>query len=409
MAEQADQDLSRMLDVIQSMNATLDPDELFPMAIARVVEMFQAERGFLILGPDPESLRFQTAVSRDGQPLPEPKSQVSRAVIKRTAETREAVVTQNALTDSRFDGAASVRTLGLCSVLCAPLIADGELLGVVYLDNREQSGVFGEQDRDVLMVFAGQAAVAIRNAQLFAELKRARRRLLQAERLRAVGQLAASIAHEVRTPIAALKLMAGAARNQLDDPQFRAQFLETLQDESQRIDDIVSGLLTYAKPTKLMLCEMELPPVLDAAAGLCQGFADKAGASIRKHYAPGLPEVVADGEQLKQVFANLIQNAAAAVTESDEKTIAISATPRGDPHVVVQVTDTGHGMDEETRSKIFTPFFTTKQDGVGLGLAITAKIVAEHGGTIEATSEVGQGTTFSVSLPLAGPAGALPG
>ncbi|MBC8443106.1 GAF domain-containing protein [PVC group bacterium] len=395
--------LSRMLHVIESMNATLDPDLLFPMAIRQIVEIFEAERGFLILGWDSMSMQFQAAVSFDGREIEQPRKEVSRAVIQEVADTRQAIVVENARADSRFESAESVHDLRLYSVLCVPLIAEGELLGVAYLDNRGLPGAFNEQDRDLLVLFAGQAAVAMRNAQLFEELKQTRRKLLQAERLQALGQLAASVAHEVRTPISALKLMAGEAEDRLDDPGFRALFLETIRDESNRINGIVSGLLDYARPSTLQLVDLDVQDILDSCASLLNGARAEAGVVLSKDYVTNLPQIVADGEKLKQVFCNLIQNAMDAVAHSERKRVTLTTTVHGPDQVAVKVSDTGPGVHEDAEDSVFDPFFTTKEDGTGLGLAISAKIVSEHGGAIDVKSPPGQGATFTVALPMTGP------
>jgi len=395
--------LSRMLHVIESMNATLDPDVLFPMAIKQIVEIFEAERGFLILGRDSKSMQFKAAVSFDDREIEQPRKEVSRAIIQKVADTRQAKVVENARTDSDFGSAESVHNLGLHSVLCVPLIAKGELLGVAYLDNRGLPGAFNEQDRDLLVLFAGQAAVAIRNAKLFDELKQTRSKLLQAERLRALGQLAAYVAHEVRTPIGSLRLMAGEAEERLDDAKFRGMFLETVREQSGRINDIVSGLLDYARPSILQLVPLDIHDILEACVSLLDGSRAEAGVTLTKDYVTDLPLVVADGEKLKQVFCNLIQNAMDAVARSESKCVTLTTSVHGADQVVVKVSDTGPGVPEEAQASVFDPFFTTRNEGTGLGLAISAKIVSEHGGSIDVKSPAGQGATFTVALPVSGP------
>ena len=390
----------KMLSVIKTMNTTLDPEDLFPVALKKTVEIFEAERGFLILGGTPDELQFQTAVTFDGRQIEHPENEVSRAVIAEVATDRDPVMVKNALADERFANVSSVLNLELCSVMCAPLVAEGELLGVVYLDNRTLSGVFAETDLSLLVLFAEHAAIAIRNAQLFEELTQARAELLQAERLKAVGEMAAVVAHKVKNPLLAIKLMVDQAPERLDDREFMEDYAEIMNEEIDRLYKIVDGLLKVAKPSRLDPRQTDLTEVLESALALFKSEMDEAGVSITKDYAPALPAVQADAEGLKEVFGNLLKNAIEALSSCDEGEITVTATEDEDG-VRVCVGDTGPGIDPEVEDKLFDLYTSAKEGGTGLGLAIAAKIVFEHGGTITGANRPEGGAGFAVTLPAA--------
>lgn len=390
----------KMLSVIKTMNTTLDPDELFPVALKKMVEIFQAERGFLILGTNPDELRFQTAVTFDDRQIEHPEDEVSHAVIAQVATDGEPVMVKNALADKRFANVSSVLHLELCSVMCAPLVAEGELLGVVYLDNRALSGVFAETDLNLLVLFAEHAAIAIRNAQLFEELKEARAELLQAERLKAVGEMAAVVAHKVKNPLLAIKLMVDQAPERLDDREFMESYAEIMNEEIDRLYKIVDGLLVVSRPSRLDLRQTDLVEVIDSAIALFQAEMDEAGVDLERNYAPALPPVEADGEALKEVFGNLLKNAIEAVSSGEERGITVAVT-EDEGGVRVCVDDTGTGIEPEVEDKLFGLYTSAKAGGTGIGLAIAAKIVFEHGGTITGANRPEGGAGFAVTLPTA--------
>ena len=390
----------KMLSVIKEMNTTLDPDELFPVALKKTVEIFEAERGFLTLGVAPDQLRFQTTTTFDGQPIEQPENEVSRAVIAQVASDRAPVLVKNALADERFANVSSVLDLELCSVMCAPLAVEGELLGVVYLDNRTLSGVFEETDLNLLVLFAEHAAIAIRNAQLFDKLKEARAELLHAERLKAVGEMAAIVAHKVRSPLTSIKLMVAQMPERQDDPEFLREYPEIVDEEIDRLSNIVEGLLVWSKAPKPVRWQVNVVEVIDATLGLFQSELDEAGVCVTRDYAPSLPPVEADGEGLREVFSNLLKNGIEALASCSAKTITVTATEDEDG-VRVCIEDTGPGIDPEIEDKLFELYSTDKEKGTGLGLAIAAKIVFEHGGTITGENRPEGGACFEIILPSA--------
>ena len=391
----------QMCHIIQEMNTTADPNSIFPVALRKVVRMFVAERGFLMLGRGPDDLHFQVTAALDGHTIERPEEEVSHSLIREVAATRKPVVVQNSPADTRRREVVSTPTLKALSVMCAPCVVDSELLGLIYLDSRVLPAVFDDDGLTWLSLFAGHAAVAVRNAQLLEELRQARQDLLHAERLKALGQIATSVAHEIRNPLLAMKLMTSEVLERHDDPKFRQAFAEVFEEETSRLNNVIEGILDHARPSQLRTKHLDIRQTLDATVALFQPSIARAGVTIVRHYGATIPVVLADRDKLRQVFCNLLQNAIEAVSTAGTRRITLTVARRGNTHVDVRVRDTGPGIPENIKSRLFVPFVTAKKGGTGLGLAISARIVSEHGGTVEAVSCPGGGAEFCVALPAA--------
>lgn len=231
------------------------------------------------------------------------------------------------------------------------------------------------------------------------ELQEAQAQLIQSEKLASMGQLAAGVAHEVNNPLGTILLCAHMLlRGQIPDEE-RLRALRMVIDEATRCKTIVSGLLNFARQGKLALRWVQLNEVICETISLVERQPLFASVDIQLALDRQLPAIEADPAQLKDVFINIIVNAAEAMPSGGK--LSIATTPAGDDWVKVSISDTGCGIPEENLSKIFNPFFTTKQigQGTGLGLAIAYGIVKMHKGQIAVSSQVGVGTTFTVTLP----------
>jgi len=243
------------------------------------------------------------------------------------------------------------------------------------------------------------------------QLKAAHQRLLQSDRMVSLGQLAASVAHEVNNPVSTVLNLSMLMQRMVKDDgvpptrleEFR-RYLSIVVNETGRVGRIVSDLLSFARRSKPQRSKADLNKVVRTTLSLVAHKLKLAGAETDIDLQSDLPAVECDSAQMQQVIINLLLNAAAAVQRRSEGRIAIRTRARVDAGVVaLAVEDNGDGIAPENLAKIFDPFFTTKPEGkgVGLGLAVTYGIVQEHGGDIEVTSKPGEGTCFTVSLPLA--------
>lgn len=224
--------------------------------------------------------------------------------------------------------------------------------------------------------------------------------LQQREKLSSIGLLAAGVAHEVNTPLAGIASYTQMLLRQFPPSDPRRTLLEKIQTQAMRASNIVTNLLNFARVERTDLAELDLHQVLDDTLQLIEPQLRTSGIVVVKEYAPELPAILGNFTKLQQVFMNLILNARDAMPDGGQLTLRTDAR---DAVVQVDVIDTGVGIPPEHLSKIYDPFFTTKEigRGTGLGLALTYGIVQEHAGRISVESKVGCGTRFTLTFPAA--------
>lgn len=273
--------------------------------------------------------------------------------------------------------------------------------------------------RDDLRVLNEQleGLVAARTAELQQkneELKATSQQLWQASKLAAVGELAASIAHELNNPmgIVALRIEALMVHLTPEDPRRRA--LEVIEQEVDRMAKLVSGILEFSRRSSMQISTVDVGDEIERTLELVHYHLRRRGVSVVREFQAGVPMVHADRQKLRQLFLNLFTNAGDAMPEGGTLTLRLrredAAASSGGVagRLVVEVADTGVGISPEHLSKVTEPFFTTKPEGkgTGLGLAICRRIVAEHKGSFEIESQVGLGTTVRITFPVPTGAGA---
>jgi len=233
------------------------------------------------------------------------------------------------------------------------------------------------------------------------QLKESQEQLIQAEKLTSLGQMAASIAHEINNPLAGVLVYTQLLAKKVAGDTLKAEealdYLSKMESEVSRCSRIIRNLLDFARQTEPMLRLVDINQVIERVLSMVGHQAQLQNVEVVKEFSPSLPKVMADFDQLQQIFTNLILNAIQAMPDGGKLTLRSSAV---DGELRIDVQDTGCGISKEDMGKLFTPFFTTKAKGkgVGLGLAVAHGIIERHKGRIKVQSEVGKGTTFSVYL-----------
>jgi hypothetical protein len=263
-----------------------------------------------------------------------------------------------------------------------------------------------------LEIFASQAAQAIErtdtNRRLeeekqklvaaYKELQTTHERLVHAERLATIGNMAGHVAHEIRNPLVAIGGFARSLRRLAKDNQSILNVAEIIAEEVMRLEKILANLLLFTKYPKPSFQTVELNAIIEEACNLLQSEAQQGHVTLVKKLAPDLPKLLLDPIQINQMLVNLMRNGIQSITEAG---VVEVSTQFAEPNqILIVVRDTGSGIPPNVLENVFNPFFTTKPDGTGLGLAICQHIVGDHGGRITVQSQVGQGTTFSIFLPL---------
>jgi len=252
-------------------------------------------------------------------------------------------------------------------------------------------------------VARGQAETTMCWPHLLTELQDTQNGLIQAEKLSSLGQLAASIAHEVNNPLSGVLVYTQLLNKKITNDQFSKdtalQYLGKMETELTRSTKLVRNLLDFARQTPPALRDTDINDVLERAVDLIVNSTKMQHIELVKEYAPVLPRFPADPDQLLQVFINLILNAIQAMPEGGT---LLLRTEVDEGQIRIDIQDTGCGITQENMNKLFTPFFTTKAEvkGVGLGLAVSYGIIQRHQGKIEVTSKEGEGTIFSIYIPV---------
>jgi signal transduction histidine kinase len=227
------------------------------------------------------------------------------------------------------------------------------------------------------------------------------------DRLAAVGEMAAVIAHEVKNPLAGIEVMAGLLRRKMPDAPDAQVVLSDIINEAKMANAIVQEVLDFVRPIRLQVEHTAVADAVQGAIQLAETKARRGAVAVNVMLADGLPNINADQHQITQVFTNLLMNAYEAMGGAGHVTISADRLRLDDggearEAVLVEITDDGPGIAPDVAEKVFDPFFTTKAQGSGLGLAIVRKIVDAHDGRIDLRTSPGQGTTIRVTLPVTG-------
>ncbi len=295
--------------------------------------------------------------------------------------------------------------LDIGSALLVPSAHSG-FEALIFAGRNASAATFREIDLDTLLILSRQAATAIENAYLYAELRDyvqqvedSQKALLQAEKMAAAGRLTASIAHEINNPLQAVRnCLHLAGRDGLTEEK-QAEYFSLAQTELERLTTTVQRMLDFYRPGKVKPTEVDLAQIFDHVLGLMATQLQKREISVQTNLPKDLPPVRAVGAQLQQVFLNLILNAYDAMPGGGK--LEISAKKQGES-VEIKFRDNGIGVAPEDQANIFEPFISTKEGGTGLGLTVSYNIIATLGGELELIPCEQTGACFQVTLPIGG-------
>jgi signal transduction histidine kinase len=235
------------------------------------------------------------------------------------------------------------------------------------------------------------------------ELKKAQETLLEREKLAALGEMAASVAHEIKNPLVSIGGYARRLHKKFDNGLHEKRYTDAIIKEVGRLEGILNDILYFSKATKVVLEKFDLNRIIEETLTGMEDELRSQGIEVEKSLDGNLPEISCDYQEIKQVFINLITNAKDAMGSGGKLTVKTSSFSQEDrDYIGTEIRDTGGGIPSEILHNIFNPFFTTKGWGTGLGLAICHRIVDGHGGVIEVNNDPRRGVTFTVKLPVEG-------
>jgi signal transduction histidine kinase len=276
-----------------------------------------------------------------------------------------------------------------------PVESGGRIAGQLLLAKADAK-TLDAGDYTLARQLADGAGTILEHAGIAADLEHARTLLQRADRLSALGTLAAGVAHEIRNPLVSVRTFIQLLPERVDDEEFRTSFRELALKEIERICELITDLLSFSRPTPADREPADLNEITSQIVRLLEPEARKRDVAVTMALAERVPLVVVHEAQVKQVLMNVVLNAIQACTGHGAVDVRTEQDAAGDS--VVEVADTGVGMTAEQREHIFDPFFTTKETGSGLGLYIAHRIVAEHGGAIVVEPRPEGGTTFRITF-----------
>jgi two-component system, NtrC family, sensor kinase len=420
--------LNTLLAVSAALLVTHDIEAIMGLIVQRAVQLFPGASGALLFLAEEESGDLKLRAASSGPPIGLTAHSglglAGRAFLSPRAMLLVGPEFERAL--GELDPAKiawleqMLQPWPPVSALLAPLRRETQRLGALVLYGGTHAHMFIPRDLPFVQALADLAAVAIaetaererawllqRNlTQTQARLDTAQAQLLQSAKLAAVGELAASVAHEINNPLYAARNSLYLVEQDLPPGAPQRQFLEIAQGELGRIARIITRMRDFYRPTRAELEPTTINDVLMATLDLVQTHLRHGQVAVATDLADDLPQMTAHTDQMRQVFLNLMLNACDAMPNGGTLRITSHARPASTDQpadIIVQIADTGVGIAPEHHAHLFEPFYTTKAQGTGLGLAISAHIITQHSGQIEVASEVGVGTTFTVRLPVLTP------
>jgi signal transduction histidine kinase len=393
--------LEALIATGQALVGKLEPRELFDTLTRDASAMMQARAcAFFLHIPASSSLRL-ASYTGDAETLsPEGDIPLRSCLIASAVSAKRPV----SFTDVQSQDCADLQDLprdpAVRSVLAAPMLFEGDVMGVLAVFT-DRSRLFDNDEKRLCSALASLGAVALQNSRLYARVFASEESLRKNERLTTLGLLAAEIAHEIRNPLTVLKLLHGGLGLNFDEGDPRRTDVRVIGEKLDQLEAIVTRVLNFAKaPTSLhsryQVAEIVEDTLVLIRLKLAQG-------NIRVSFEAPHRAIVVDGHkgQLQQVLLNLLFNSMQAMPEGGEITLDLRTETRGStPFAVLDVADTGSGIPDAVRGRIFDSFLTGREEGTGLGLAIAKRILQGHHGDIQLVSTSPAGTTLQVTLPL---------
>ncbi|HXA76507.1 MAG TPA: AAA family ATPase [Candidatus Acidoferrales bacterium] len=409
-------DVEAVVRASQAISSEMVLPRLIEKLLRIAVEHAGAERGLLILirggdrGGEPrieaEAITGPGKVEVVVRHAAVRPSDLLQSALHYVIRTRERVLLDDASSDELYSKDDYVRRKHSRSVLCLPIIKQTKLVGALYLENALTPSAFTPDRVTVLQLLASQAAISLENVGLFSDLRQAQDDLARVHRVTTMGELAASLAHELSQPISGAMTNANTCLRKLgrDDPdldEVRTATRRIVRD-AQRATDIIGRIRSQFKKGALNQEVVDVNEINRETVALLRDEAGRYNISVHTELAIDLPQMVGDRVQLQQVSMNLIVNSIEAMKDKDGiREIIIKSQRDEDEWILVSVSDSGVGFPQQLAEQIFDPFFTTKPRGTGMGLRICRSIIESHRGRLWAVGTPGRGATFYLRLPAA--------
>jgi signal transduction histidine kinase/ActR/RegA family two-component response regulator len=411
--------LSTLSEMTELVSRIPDIKEVLQLVLKRTMAAVNAKIGsIMILDDDSQTLRIAAAQGLDDSVISNTTVRVGEEIAGKVVQTGEPVLVENLEEDARFHKANHPK-YETSSFISMPLRAHWRILGVLNLAKKGDKRAFSESDMNFLTTLLGHIGFALQNAKLLQQAKdsatrlqqaydqqtqqldQARQQVIRSDKLSALGQLIAGVAHELNNPLTTVIGRTEIMLGQTEDEK-TVRDLEQILTQGQRAAKVVKNLLSFARETSPEKQLSDINEILNNALEILEYDFRVSNIEVKAQLDPELPQTMADANQMQQVFVNIINNAQQAMKEKDKPGRLTVQTMRHADRLRVEFTDTGPGIPLIQQEHILEPFYTTKSEskGTGLGLSISYGIVRAHGGNIAFRSSEGEGSTFVVDLPV---------
>lgn len=402
-------ELRLLLDVGRAITGSLDLDQILETSASVLSRFIDGSNAFIML-LDPTTRELTGAACSNAAWRDEFRTMRigldEHAIAANCVRTRKVELVPD-VRCSPYAASERVHRFGERSIMALPLLVRDEPIGCVLVDDVRRPRAWSAAEVERAALIAHQVAVAVANARLYEglknsyqELARAQEELVKRERLAALGELSAVVAHEVRNPLGVIFNSLGSMRKLLRPTGDAAMLLDIVAEEADRLDRIVRDLLDFARPHEPVLAPEPVAELIaDTLAGVGTDRVPE-GIEVETEIPPDLPPVPVDARMIRQVLLNLVMNGMQAMPRGGTLRIRAEREEGPRPMLRIEIADEGTGVPPELAQRIFQPFFTTKATGTGLGLAVVKRFVEAHRGSIVFQSRQGYGSTFTLRLPM---------
>ena len=405
-------------DICATVDGVATEKELFTVSLEKIIALFGAGRGSIFtLKEESQGLVMASTV---GMPLDDRQEIIKRlgeGIVGKVAQEKRPIIVEDIGKDKRFSHFKARKGYKTSSFICAPLMLKDKLVGVINITDKHSGGHFSADELQLLDFLASQIALNYRRIQLYQKFKKVlketrslkdklgqsdqetrhlKKQMHIQERLATLGKLAGGIAHEFNNPLDGVMRYTNLSLEHVHDDVVRGYLLE-VKHGLNRMANIVKNLLACTRDQSLVTRRADFNAALTYALGSLKTEIAHKNITLEKHVQDGFPAVMDFG--VEGILSNLLRNAADAIDENGKITVNAGYTDR---EITIVVGDTGRGIPQEDIEQIFEPFFTTKDidKGCGLGLTIVAEIVKSYDGKIQVESKPGQGTQFTINIPI---------
>ncbi len=385
------EELSTLIKINKTIASSLDLDKTLRQIVERTARLMNSALcSIMLVSEDGDSLMLKAHHGGSSDYERRPNISIKQSDIGKVIRKRRSLIVYDIAKELDAAFAAIARQEGLRSLLSVPLVVRNRAIGLINI-YKSRKYRFSDEEKRLLKTFADLCAIAIENAQLYEKMLTLEEQTRHAERLTSVGELAVSIAHEIRNPLTIVKMIFESG------DRLNVRDREVISEELSRMNEIITRLLDFTRPKEAVREACRVQKSLQNALFLLAREFVRKNIQINTQFADSLPKILADPVQLQQVFLNLLLNASEAMPGGGK--IDISVQPAGE-HLKISISDNGIGLPESVQKKLFVPFTTTKMTGLGLGLSIVKRIIDAHGGEIRMNSATDTGTRVTIRLPV---------